>query len=78
MFLVRLPVTSPSSRPGVTTPPTASDVNWPASSGPVANFTQADTAGTTAGSAQVYNLNSGSPVDLVIDAFGYFTGITPV
>jgi hypothetical protein len=61
---------------GVTTPPTASDVNWPASSGAVANFTQADTAGTTAGSAQVYNLNSGSPIDVVIDAFGYFTGIT--
>jgi hypothetical protein len=61
---------------GVTTAPTASDVNWPASSGPVANFTQADTAGTTAGSAQVYNLNSGSPIDLVIDAFGYFTGGT--
>jgi hypothetical protein len=61
---------------GVTTPPTASDVNWPASSGPVANFTQADTAGTTAGSAQVFNLNSGSPIDVVIDAFGYFTGIT--
>jgi hypothetical protein len=61
---------------GVTTAPTASDVNWPASSGPVANFTQANTAGTTAGSTQVYNLNSGSPVDLVIDAFGYFTGIT--
>jgi hypothetical protein len=61
---------------GVTTNPTASDVNWPASSGPVANFTQADTAGTTAGSAQVYNLNSGSPVDLIIDAFGYFTGGT--
>jgi hypothetical protein len=61
---------------GVTTNPTASDVNWPASSGPVANFTQADTAGTTAGSAQVYNLNSGSPIDLVIDAFGYFTGGT--
>jgi hypothetical protein len=59
---------------GVTTPPTASDVNWPASSGPVANFTQADTAGTTAGSVQVYNLNSGSPIDLVIDAFGYFSG----
>jgi hypothetical protein len=57
---------------GVTTNPTASDVNWPASSGPVANFTQADTAGTTAGSAQVFNLNSGSPIDLVIDAFGYF------
>ncbi|MGA2307634.1 MAG: hypothetical protein ABSH29_26110 [Acidimicrobiales bacterium] len=61
---------------GVTTAPTASDVNWPASSGPVPNFTQADTAGTTAGSAQVYNLNSGSPIDVVIDAFGYFTGIT--
>jgi hypothetical protein len=61
---------------GVTTPPTASDVNWPASSGPVANFTQADTAGTTAGSAEVYNLDSGSPVDVVIDDFGYFTGIT--
>ena len=53
-----------------------SDVNWPASSGPVANFTQANTAGTTAGSVQVYNLNSGSPIDLVIDAFGYFTGGT--
>jgi hypothetical protein len=61
---------------GVTTAPTASDVNWPASSGPVANFTQADTAGTTAGSALVYNLDSGSPIDLVIDAFGYFTGGT--
>jgi len=61
---------------GVTTTPTASDVNWPASSGAVANFTQADTAGTTGGSAQVYNLNSGSPIDLVIDAFGYFTGGT--
>ena len=53
-----------------------SDVNWPASSGPVANFTQANTAGTTVGSVQVYNLNSGSPIDLVIDAFGYFTGGT--
>jgi hypothetical protein len=61
---------------GVTTNPTASDVNWPASSGPVANFTQADTAGTTGGSVQVYNLNSGSPIDLVVDAFGYFTGGT--
>jgi hypothetical protein len=49
-----------------------SDLNWPASSGPVANFTQADTAGTPTGSVQVYNLNSGSPVDLVVDAFGYF------
>jgi hypothetical protein len=58
---------------GVTTAPTASDVNWPASSGAVANFTQADTAGTPTGSVQVFNLNSGSPVDLVIDAFGYFT-----
>jgi hypothetical protein len=58
---------------GVTTAPTASDVNWPASSGAVANFTQADTAGTPTGSAQVFNLNSGSPIDLVIDAFGYFT-----
>ena len=56
--------------------PSASDVNWPASSGPVANFTQANTAGTTVGSVQVYNLNSGSPIDLVIDAFGYFTGGT--
>ena len=53
-----------------------SDVNWPASSGPIANFTQANTAGTTVGSVQVYNLNSGSPIDLVIDAFGYFTGGT--
>jgi hypothetical protein len=61
---------------GVTTNPTASDVNWPASSGPVANFTQADTAGTTGGSVQVFNLNSGSPIDLVVDAFGYFTGGT--
>jgi len=61
---------------GVTTAPTASDVNWPASSGPVANFTQADTAGTPTGSVQVYNLDSGSPVDVVIDAFGYFTSGT--
>jgi hypothetical protein len=53
-----------------------SDVNWPASSGPVANFTQANTAGSTAGSVQVYNLNSGSPIDLVVDDFGYFTGGT--
>jgi adhesin/invasin len=42
----------------------------------VANFTQADTAGTTAGSVEVYNLNSGSPIDLIVDAFGYFTGGT--
>jgi hypothetical protein len=63
---------------GVTTAPTASDVNWPAGSGAVANFTQADTAGTPTGSVQVYNLNSGSPVDLVIDAFGYFTSGTNV
>jgi hypothetical protein len=61
---------------GVTSPPTASDVNWPAKSGPVANFTQAGTTGTSAGSVEVYNLDSGSPVDLVIDAFGYFTTTT--
>jgi hypothetical protein len=58
---------------GVTTPPTASDVNWPAHSGPVPNFTQAGTSGTTAGSVNVYNLNSGSPIDVIVDAFGYFT-----
>jgi hypothetical protein len=63
-----------------TTPPNASDINWPASSGSaaVANYTQADTAGTPTGSVQVFNLNSGSPVDLVIDAFGYFTTGTNV
>jgi hypothetical protein len=61
---------------GVTTAPTASDVNWAAGEGPVANFTQADTAGTTAGSVQVFNLNSGSAVNLVIDAFGYFAPTT--
>jgi adhesin/invasin len=42
----------------------------------VANFTQADTAGTTAGSANVFNLNSGSSINVVIDDFGYFTGVT--
>ncbi len=61
---------------GVVFPPTASDVNWAAGEGPVANYTQADTAGTTAGSVQVYNLNSGSSVNLVIDAFGYFAPTT--
>jgi hypothetical protein len=65
---------------GVATAPNASDVNWPANSAgtPVANFTQADTvtSGTTAGSTQVFNLASGSPVDVIIDAFGYFSGGT--
>jgi hypothetical protein len=57
---------------GVTGVPNTSDVNWPANSAPVANFTQADTAGTSTGSVQVYNY-LGSPADLVVDAFGYFT-----
>jgi hypothetical protein len=63
---------------GAATVPTASDVNWAPGEGPVANFTQADTAGTTGGSVAVYNFNSGSTINLVIDAFGYFapTGST--
>jgi hypothetical protein len=52
------------------TPPLASDVNWAAGTGPVPNFTLADTSGT--GSTEVYVLPNASPVNLVIDDFGYF------
>ena len=52
-----------------TTNPVASDVNWVANE-IVPNFTIADTAGT--GSVEVYN-SHGATVNVVIDAFGYFT-----
>jgi hypothetical protein len=52
------------------TPPLASDVNWAAASGPVPNFTVAGTGGT--GSVDVYDLPNSSPINLVIDDFGYF------
>jgi hypothetical protein len=59
------------------TPPLASDVNWAAGDGPVPNFTVAGTDGT--GSTEVYDLPNASPVNLVIDDFGYFlaTASTP-
>ncbi len=54
-----------------TTPPVASDVNWTASESPaVPNYTIADTAGT--GSVAVFN-SHGATINLLIDAFGYFT-----
>ena len=53
-----------------TTVPVASNVNWIAN-GVVPNFTIADTAGT--GDVNVYN-SRGATINLVIDAFGYFTG----
>lgn len=58
------------------TPPVASDVNWTASEYPaVPNFTIADTAAT--GSVAVFN-SHGATINLVIDAFGYFTpAVTP-
>jgi len=52
-----------------TTNPVASDVNWVADE-IVPNFTIADTAGT--GNVEVYNSHGGT-INLVIDAFGYFT-----
>jgi hypothetical protein len=55
------------------TPPLASDVNWAAGSGPTPNFTVADTDGT--GFVEVYNLPNATPVDLVVDDFGYFLPI---
>jgi hypothetical protein len=51
-------------------PPLASDVNWAAQSGPVPNFTVADTNGT--GSVDVYNFSDATPINLVVDDFGYF------
>ena len=54
-------------------PPLASDVNWAAGSGPTPNFTVADTDGT--GFVDVYNLPNATPVDLVVDDFGYFVAI---
>jgi hypothetical protein len=53
-----------------TTPPLAADVNWAAGTGPVPNFTLAETDGS--GSVEVFNLPNASPVNLVIDDFGYF------
>ena len=55
------------------TPPLASDVNWAAGSGPVPNFTVAETDGP--GLVDVYNLPNSTPVNLVIDDFGYFLAI---
>jgi hypothetical protein len=55
------------------TPPLASDVNWAAGSGPTPNFTVADTDGT--GFVEVYNLPNATPVDLVVDDFGYFVAV---
>jgi hypothetical protein len=52
-----------------TTNPVASDVNWVAKE-IIPNFTVADTAGT--GKVVVYN-SQGATVNVVIDAFGYFT-----
>ena len=59
------------------TVPVASDVNWTAN-GIVPNFTIADTAGT--GFVEVYNgpASGGATVNLVIDAFGYFTTAAPI
>jgi hypothetical protein len=59
-----------------TTAPVASDINWTANETPAdANFTIADTAGT--GSVDVYN-SQGATINLLIDAFGYFTTAWPV
>jgi hypothetical protein len=58
----------------VTTPPVASSVNWVGNESPaVPNFTIADTAGT--GSVNLY-ASHGAPIDVVIDAFGYFVAPT--
>ena len=59
-----------------TTNPVASDVNWVAKE-IIPNFTVADTAGT--GKVAVYN-SQGATINVVIDAFGYFTssGLTMV
>ncbi|MHB1500643.1 MAG: beta strand repeat-containing protein [Candidatus Dormibacteria bacterium] len=57
-----------------TTAPVASDVNWTASESPaVPNYTIADTAGT--GKVAVFN-SHGATINLLIDAFGYFTPST--
>lgn len=63
--------------PGSTsTQPVASDLNWTANQSPaVANSTIADTANS--GSVRVFN-GSRAPVNLVIDAFGYFTSVPAV
>lgn len=63
--------------PGSTsTQPVASDLNWTANQSPaVANSTIADTANS--GSVNVFN-GSRAPVNLVIDAFGYFTSVPAV
>ena len=55
-------------------PPLAADVNWAAGTGPVPNFTLAETDGT--GSVDVYDLPNASLVNLVIDDFGYFLPTT--
>ena len=56
------------------TNPVASDVNWTANESPaVPNFTIADTAST--GTVKVFN-SHGATINLVIDAFGYFTSTT--
>ena len=74
----------PGNKPGyltvyptsATSNPVASDINWTASEAPaVPNFTVADTAGT--GDVNIYNGNgNGAPVDVIIDAFGYFASTT--
>jgi len=58
------------------TAPVASDVNWVAKE-IVPNFTIADTAST--GFAEAYNgpATGGATINLVIDAFGYFTSSVP-
>jgi hypothetical protein len=55
------------------TQPLASDVNWAAGSGPVPNFTVAKT--DAIGSVNVYNLPNSTPINLVVDDFGYFLPI---
>ncbi|MGA3216592.1 MAG: hypothetical protein ABSD97_13015 [Acidimicrobiales bacterium] len=58
-----------------TTPPVASDVNWVANQSPaVPNFTIADTAGT--GSVELY-ASAGASINVIVDAFGYFTTAAP-
>jgi hypothetical protein len=59
-----------------TATPTASDVNWPNASGPVANYTQTDPPFST--ETDVYNYTSGGPIDLVVDAFGYFANASTI
>ncbi|MHB1508056.1 MAG: IPT/TIG domain-containing protein [Acidimicrobiales bacterium] len=54
--------------PALSSVPVASDLNWTAGE-TVANFTTADTAST--GKTEVYN-SHGDPVNVVVDAFGYF------